>query len=390
MKIAHITYRPANDPNEYSGISKGIQAAFNAAGVKTDNLTLQSLATKLCIRFISKTQPNLDPLRNILTGALFAHKTKRALRQQAYDLIVTSFYRNLAGLDCSSPPAMVWADTSFLQSCNYYPEIIKESSLFKQRSRAFELERIRQTSHHIFSNNWATQFHRDHHEIDKQFIHCVHYGPNLDAKLSDSDVAELWAKKSTDCYRIIFSGVNFKRKGGDILIQAGDILVKEGVKFHIDAVGCNFPPEYSRPYVTNHGFINRKIPEQAHKYEELWSHAHLCVLPTRADCLPQVLLEAAYYGIPSITTETGGVSDAIVAERTGELISHSANANEWAKAIRMWLNQNRLDLGSREARLYYNQRFTWKKNISKFIGLAENTLRIQADSKRAANKVSSG
>jgi glycosyltransferase involved in cell wall biosynthesis len=366
-KILHVTYRSALDPNEYSGISRGIHLALARKEIDVHNCCLQSLLSKFSIRFISGAFSDADPLRHPLTLLWFKTRVAAALRKAQYDLVLSSFYRHLSGVNAAQVRSVVWADTSFLQACDYYPDIAKQSGRFKSRSKAVERQLMRSVGTHVFSNDWAKRFHLSVEGLGHGSIDCIHYGPNLERSLEDADVRRLWGKKPKQAFRLLFSGVNFRRKGGDLLVDSCDILIARGLKLHVDAVGCSFPDTYLRPYITNHGFLDRRISRHDELYDSLWRQAHLCILPTRADCLPQVLLEACFYGIPAVATDTGGVGDAIIHGRSGKLVPPQAGSSVWADNVHSILSDNNLREYGIAAREIYNERFNWSDNVEKML-----------------------
>ena len=67
-------------------------------------------------------------------------------------------------------------------------------------------------------------------------------------------------------------------------------------------------------------------------------NTHLLFVPTRADCTPIVFCEANAFGIPVITTDTGGVSSIIKNGENGFAFPLDATPDEYANTIQSLLD----------------------------------------------------
>ncbi len=63
--------------------------------------------------------------------------------------------------------------------------------------------------------------------------------------------------KSRDICKLLFIGVDWERKGGDVALKVVELLNNMGVQTELHIVGCD--PEGSMPtFVVRHGFIPKK------------------------------------------------------------------------------------------------------------------------------------
>lgn len=98
--------------------------------------------------------------------------------------------------------------------------------------------------------------------------------------------------------RVLFVGGEWKRKGGDELVAAvGDDLARS---VRIDAVTGSVVPE--RPGLT----VHRAGPGSA-QLRELFAQADVLCLPTRADAVPWVVIEAIASGVPVVASKIGSI-----------------------------------------------------------------------------------
>ena len=53
-----------------------------------------------------------------------------------------------------------------------------------------------------------------------------------------------WRRRGTDICRLLFLGVDWHRKGGDIALAVAELLNQKGIRTELDIVGCNTPRIY--------------------------------------------------------------------------------------------------------------------------------------------------
>ena len=91
-----------------------------------------------------------------------------------------------------------------------------------------------------------------------------------------------------------------------------------------------------------HGFINKGSAEGRVQFDRIMKQASFLFVPTRQDCSPMVFAEANSYGVPVITTSTGGVADVVHEGVNGHLLPIDAKADAYADLIwAVWADQSR-------------------------------------------------
>jgi glycosyltransferase involved in cell wall biosynthesis len=117
--------------------------------------------------------------------------------------------------------------------------------------------------------------------------------------------------KSAGRLRVLFVGGDFLRKGGDVLLEAARAL---GDRVHVDVVSNADVPAQSNVRV--HRGVTANSPELLRLFEQ----ADVFVLPSIADCLAVVLMEATAAGLPIITTDVGALGEAVVDGGSGLIV----------------------------------------------------------------------
>jgi glycosyltransferase involved in cell wall biosynthesis len=112
--------------------------------------------------------------------------------------------------------------------------------------------------------------------------------------------------------RVLFVGGDFDRKGGRLLLECIRGPLGERCELHL-VTGADVP---AQPNVHVHRGLAPNSPELLQQF----AGADLFVLPTLADCLAVVLMEATAAGLPVITTDVGALREAIVPGDSGLLV----------------------------------------------------------------------
>jgi glycosyltransferase involved in cell wall biosynthesis len=140
--------------------------------------------------------------------------------------------------------------------------------------------------------------------------------PGVDLKAWEAARAERRERASGAPLNILFVGGDFVRKGGDTLLAAYEMLPEPIRRMaHLQLVTKS--EEISDgPGVT----VHRGVLPNSERLRKLFAEADLFVLPTRADCLAQVLLEAMAAHLPIITTAITAIPEVVQHGETGLVV----------------------------------------------------------------------
>ena len=90
------------------------------------------------------------------------------------------------------------------------------------------------------------------------------------------------------------------------------------------------------------------------------STVHFLLLPTRADASLIVACEANAFGVPAITTETGGVPDIVQDGVNGYCLPYHADGRLYALLIsELFKDQERYEQLVQSSRMRYEERLNW-------------------------------
>jgi glycosyltransferase involved in cell wall biosynthesis len=165
--------------------------------------------------------------------------------------------------------------------------------------------------------------------------------------------------------RLLFVGGDFRRKGGDTLLQAFRSSLTQECELDI----------VTREQVDTQGLtgvrVHHGLGSNAPQLMELYARADIFAFPTQADVLPIVIMEAFASGLPVITTDVGAVREQIEDGVTGFLVPHR-DANAIAEAIlRLVRNpQLRRDM-SAAVRRAADEKFNAAKNYKQVLAVCK-------------------
>lgn len=226
-------------------------------------------------------------------------------------------------------PYIYYSDATFQLLCGYY-----WPSLSKWQYRignTLETYAISNSRINIRASHWAANsVVRDYH-YSADHTYVLGFGANLD----DKDIIPVKPYDGHGRLNILFSGVDWGRKGAEIAIKTVEILNEKGVDAHLLIVGImSFPKQYiNHPFVENIGYLNKSNLSQYNKYIETIKKCHLFLLPTKAECAGIVFGECSAFGIPIFTYDTGGIGDYVINGENGYRLSPSAGPYEFSDLI---------------------------------------------------------
>jgi glycosyltransferase involved in cell wall biosynthesis len=209
----------------------------------------------------------------------------------------------------------------------------------------------------VYSSPWASEAAKAHYSDLSQKICCIPFGANEEAPPKfnyDKGV-------SKTSIQLLFIGVKWMEKGGDIAYETLLKLQEAGIKAQLHIVGVTPPQEIlDNPNVISHGYLNKNVTEEFDKLKNLFLTSDFFILPTRFEAYGLVFCEAASYGLPAIATHTGGIPGIIQHRKTGILISYDQRGDAYAAEIMDLIKKPELYLEMRRAaRKHYEETLNW-------------------------------
>jgi glycosyltransferase involved in cell wall biosynthesis len=157
-------------------------------------------------------------------------------------------------------------------------------------------------------SEWARRSLIEDYAADPAKIHVLAPG----AARAYFEIGERRQPAQSGRVKVLFVGGDFQRKGGPLLLDALAAQLNQQVELHIVTTSALEP----QPNVYVYNGLAPNSPELL----RLFSEADLFVLPSHAECLAVVLMEATAAGLPIITTDVGALGEAVEPRTSGYII----------------------------------------------------------------------
>lgn len=161
----------------------------------------------------------------------------------------------------------------------------------------------------------------------------------------------LWPRRSSQSahhpprrLKLLFVGGDFKRKGGEVLLECFQRSFQERCELHL----VTQEPVRPGPNL----FVYNGVKPKSETLTRLFAEADLFVFPTLADCAPVAVTEALAASLPVIATRVGAIPESVQDGKTGLLVD-AGNAEQLRQALE-WLTdhpEQRVEMGQLGRRL---------------------------------------
>lgn len=295
---------------------------------------------------------------SVLTSRLYAAIFARKLRGRHYDVIFApAGYTELAYLK-TNIPIVYCCDSTIIQLIDYYQGLSNLLPVSKRELAHIEQRAIDRADLLVYSSHWAANSAINDFGAAPDRVAVLPFGANFPVVLPREEA--LRHQRSTRC-QLLFVGVEWLRKGGAIAFDTLVELNKLGIDAHLTICGCTPPAGFEHEKLTVIPFLDKNNNAQLDRMVELYREADFFLLPTRAECAAVSFCEASSFGLPSFTTDTGGIADFVVEGVNGYRLSLTAGGAEFAEAIKSVfedkIRYQQLRVSSRDL---YEQKLNWE------------------------------
>ena len=363
------------DPEDFSNWSGTPSFAFRALKARSKVLPVRWAAGEILMRSMRRAfRPfHMDGGREFIVGKAFRWKLRKQLSELKPDILIAMANSSEACQIAAETPVVHCADSTFRAMLDYYPGYF--SNLSKRAIRigdAVERMMIERARILLYSSEWAADSAIKDYSADPKKLFIVPFGANLvdypatDPFNCDSDFSVC---------RLLFVGVDWARKGGDVALNVLKELLRRGVNAELHVVGCQ-PPDYvDIPAVKRHGFLRKDNANNRQRLTTLFSKAAFLLVPSQQEAYGIVFCEASAYGLPSLGTRTGGIPTIVKDGVNGFTFDLNANPGEYAKKIdEYWNDHDKYAALRRSTKQRSQTCLTWDSWGNKVIEILNNHL----------------
>lgn len=377
MTIAFVTTANPSDVGAWSGIpffmrrSLATHAKLIDIGPLREKFELLMKVKQVAYSRVLKKNFLRHRSPHILKG--YARQIERAVRLHRPDLILSPGTLPIAYLD-TDIPIVFWTDATFASMLDFYPDFSDLAKETLEQGHSAEQAALDRCALAIYSSSWAAASACADYGADPAKVRTIPFGANLAHEPTGEDVAAAISKRSSDVCRLLFIGVDWRRKGGDIAQAVAAELNGLGMRTELSVVGCapdGPTPDYVRPL----GFISKTSETGMRTLADLISQSHFLIVPSRADCTPVVFNEAGAYGVPSISTNVGGIGSVIINDVNGYIFASDAPARQYTQYIfEQMASIDRYRAFAHSTHRDYRKRLNWRVTGRAAFDMMDNLL----------------
>jgi glycosyltransferase involved in cell wall biosynthesis len=267
------------------------------------------------------------PKFKMTTAWVASRATNQAVREWKPDVVFSIvpfpliFYREKA-------PCIYRLDTTFYGVEEFWPTYGRLGLWISmwQEKRAY-----RNSARVITTSEWSKEILAGNYKVpvEKIRVYPMPSALPMDIVPQKVDIPSWKALQGT--LRLLFVGRDYRRKGLDIAIEAARMLNADGVPTELVVCGA---PGQSDQIIKFAGIFMKNDPEQLNQYTELYRRAHLLIHPAYFEAAGIVPGEAAAFGTPTITNNTGGIGTTVKDGVSGVVLPRGSPAGVYVEKIK--------------------------------------------------------
>ncbi len=339
LRVAYVTSSDPSDPYAWSGINFAIRKSLEALGVTfvpigplVSGWTKPARALSLASRVVLRRQSIWTVEPKLLRK--YARQVAKLLRDKDCDVVLSPGTHPISHLK-TDLPIVFWTDAPFAAMLNYYPWYSRVSFRSTQHGLDCDDRALKQCAAACYSSHWAASAAVMHHGIDPGKVAVIPFGANLPSNVAEADLPKLLDTRLQKPWRLLFVGVEWERKGGDIALEVTRQLNEAGHPTELIVVGCKIPKSHEPlpEWVRKEGFVSQHTREGQVRLSELYRSALFYVMPSRAEAYGIVFCEASSHAVPCLAFDTGGVGSIVEPDRNGQLFPLNAPASAFTRFI---------------------------------------------------------
>ena len=344
-RVALITIRDPMDISSWSGtqyhIYQQLQKRFETVdplgpvelnGIETFLVKVVRRLSRIFSKHVFSSKYN--DIHSLLTGYFRARHFSAKIKKRDYSLVFASACSPVVAFLTTDVPIIYLSDATFNLLLNYYDQFSGLSKLSVFEGEYSERNAIAKATGVIMSSEWARQSAIDHYRADPDKVAVCLFGANIDigeVEATDDTQARL-ANVGKQCH-LLFLARDWRRKGGQVALDAFKEIKQRGYSATLTICGCVPEKPEVLDGLTVIPYLDKSSAEDRRRYHELMHQSHFLILPTVADCTPMVIAEANAYGMPVVTSNTGGIPSLVKERKNGYLLPIVADGKVYANLI---------------------------------------------------------
>jgi len=224
----------------------------------------------------------------------------------------------------------------------------------------------------ILSSNWAKNATSETYGIKKSKIDVIEFGANINVKFKR---ANLKRPPITERCNLLFIGKSANGKGLYEAYETYNVLREKGINCTITIIGCTADFIDTADSNVKVFLIDKSKKQDQKRLHEILLYSHIHILPTKFDCFGIVFCETSAYGIPSLTTDVGGVSQVVKSRKNGYLLPPDSKGIDYANIVeKICKDENLYNQLQKTSIREYEKRLNWNVWLIKIQTILENVV----------------
>lgn len=302
----------------------------------------------------------------------FSRKLSKDLKRRPVDILFIAGSSQMIAYVKTDIPIVYMTDATFQQLQGYYSTFSNLANYNIKEGIELDKRAFHNATHCMLASKWNRVAAVQDYGVDEEKISVVPFGANLDLIPTKE---ELNLRVTKTC-NLLFLGVEWERKGGEIVLQAYNVLKDWGINVTLHIIGCVPPHDLTaNKSITIIPFLNKNCKEEFDLLIKIFQQTDFLVLPTRAECAGLVYCEASAFSIISITTDTGGVATYVRNGINGYRLPLDATGTQYAEKIKELLSDiPKLDAMKKSSRTLYEAELNWDNWGNEFNRIAKTVI----------------
>ena len=338
MKVAYLSKYDSQDIRKWSGLVSYIFQSLEEQGVSVESVGPLREEFSLLLKgkqYLYKKLYRKDYMRDrdplVLNG--YSKQIRKKISGTKCDILFSQGTVPIAHLE-DKRPIVFWTDACFASMLNFYPRFSNLCEETIRNGHEMEKQALEKSSLAIYSSEWAARTAIDFYGVEESKIKVVPFGANIECDRNITDINKIISERSSSSCNLLFLGVDWVRKGGDIALEVAKKLNADGLETKLTIVGCDPPKDtYIPDFVDCLGFIGKSSEDGVERLNSLFRKAHFLIVPSRAECYGIVFCEANSFGVPCISTDVGGIPTVIKNELNGRTFRLNSKTHDYCEYI---------------------------------------------------------
>jgi glycosyltransferase involved in cell wall biosynthesis len=290
---------------------------------------------------------------NMTTVWRASQATNKVVREWKPDLVFTIVYFPLVFYKGDAPCVYSVDSTSYGAETSWpvYGKPAQWLNMWQEKRAQNRCSRI------LTNSYWSKNILESAYGVPGQKIRVFVLPSALPSQVVPETIDVMAWKNPLKPLRLLLVGRDYLRKGIDIGIDIAYKLNAAGIRAELTVCGAQ---GNSDEYVKFVGPYKKSDPDQLEEYVSLYRQAHLLIHPALFEAAGIVPSEAAAFGTPTITNDTGGLGTSVKDGESGFVLPKGSPAEAYVQKITGLVNNPDVYFElCRKARDRYERELNW-------------------------------